>query len=382
MRRARRARRIAAAAAYGSGLGVAGMGAAGLVGYGVLKVEARIARRTVGKPFEGAPNDTDVYGTGHGPEIRLLVLGDSLAAGMGADSRFETIGGILAVGIAALAGRPVHLTNVTQIGAEASWLAGQVDSALAAVPEPHVAVVTVGGNDTTHMVDRADSVADLTAAVRRLRAAGAEVVVGTCPDLGTIEPVPQPLRSIMRHLSRDLAAAQTVACVEAGARTVSLGDLLAPDFLGSPDVMFSKDRFHPSAAGYARAAAALLPSVCAALRLWPGESERGPDRLRGEEAGPVALVADRAVREPGTEVSAAEAPPGGRRRHGRWAQVLRRRRPDGPPLPEDLGEDASEDRSEDSADRIDPRDERAHDAVRAPRGRAGVTADASCRIGS
>ena len=97
----------------------------------------------------------------------------------------------------------------------------------------------------------------------------------------------------------------------------------------------------PSRAG---AAAALLPSVCVALGLWPGESERGPDRLRGEEAGPVALVADRAVREPGTEVSAAQGPANGRRGHGRWAQVLRRRRPDGPPLPEDLaGDDLADD---------------------------------------
>ena len=31
-------------------------------------------------------------------------------------------------------------------------------------------------------------------AVRRLREAGAEVVVGTCPDLGAVQPVPQPLR--------------------------------------------------------------------------------------------------------------------------------------------------------------------------------------------
>lgn len=192
MSRARRARRIAAAAAYGGGLGVAGMGAAGLVGYRVLKAEARIARHRR-QSLRGRPERHRRLQPGHGPEIRLVILGDSLAAGMGADSRFETIGGILAVGVAALAGRPVHLTNVAQIGAEASWLAAQVDSALSAVPAPHVAVISIGGNDTTHMVDRAGSVADLTAAVRHLREADAQVVVGTCPDLGTIEPVPQPL---------------------------------------------------------------------------------------------------------------------------------------------------------------------------------------------
>ena len=47
MGRARRARKIAATAAYGGGIGAAGIGALGLIGYGVLKVEALLARRIV-----------------------------------------------------------------------------------------------------------------------------------------------------------------------------------------------------------------------------------------------------------------------------------------------------------------------------------------------
>ena len=78
----------------------------------------------------------------------------------------------------------------------------------------------------THRIDRSVAVRHLEMAVRRLREAGAEVVVGTCPDLGAIEPVPQPLRLLARRWSRDLAAAQTVAVVEAGGRAVSVGDLV------------------------------------------------------------------------------------------------------------------------------------------------------------
>src|SRR5690606_26796976 len=98
------------------------------------------------------------------------------------------------------------------------------------------------------------------------------VIVGTCPDLGTIEPVPQPLRLLARRWSRDLAAAQTVAVVEAGARTVSLADMLGTEFATKPTELFAADRFHPSPAGYARAAAALLPSVVDALGLWAGHA--------------------------------------------------------------------------------------------------------------
>ena len=114
--------------------------------------------------------------------------------------------------------------------------------------------IMVGANDVTRRIERSASVRALEQTVRRIRALGSEVVVGTCPDLGTIQPIQQPLRSLMERWSRDLAAAQAVAVVEAGGRTVSLGDLIGPEFDESPHEMFSKDRFHPSAAGYARAA--------------------------------------------------------------------------------------------------------------------------------
>ena len=39
------------------------------------------------------------------------------------------------------------------------------------------------------------------------------------------------------------------------------------DFEAAPAVLFGPDRFHPSARGYAKAAGALLPSVCAALAM-------------------------------------------------------------------------------------------------------------------
>ena len=41
MGRARRARRIAQTAAYGGGFGIAGIGVLGVVGYGLIKAEAR-----------------------------------------------------------------------------------------------------------------------------------------------------------------------------------------------------------------------------------------------------------------------------------------------------------------------------------------------------
>lgn len=328
-----RARTLLTGAVVGGGAGLAGLGTAGLVSYGLLKVEARMARRTIGKPFDASPDDSAIFGTGLGDPIELLVLGDSLAAGLGADNRFQTLGGAIATGVAALTGRPARLTNVAEVGAESSWLEGQVTRALDAVPHADVAIISIGGNDATHRVPTETSVGHLSRAVRRLRESGAEVVVATCPDLGTITPLPQPLKTFTKHWSRALAEAQTVAVVEAGGRTVSLGDLLRRDFIAEPEAMFSIDQFHPSPVGYARAASVILPTVCAALGLWAGEASRGPDRLRGERVGSLAQAAHQAVRTPGAEVSSADTT--GRR--GR-ALLLRRRRPDGPPEHDDADE--------------------------------------------
>jgi lysophospholipase L1-like esterase len=91
------------------------------------------------------------------------------------------------------------------------------------------------------------------------------VVVGTCPDLGALRPVPQPLRAIGSRASKLLATAQAKAATEAGAHAVSLAEVVGPMFVAHPEQMFSLDRFHPSPAGYEFTAAALLPSVLAAL---------------------------------------------------------------------------------------------------------------------
>ncbi len=186
---------------------------------------------------------------------------------------------------------------------------------------PDICVIMVGANDVTHRMPPTRSVRHLASAVRRLRTAGAEVVVGTCPDLGTIEPVWQPLRWMARRASRQLAAAQTIGVVEQGGRTVSLGDLLGPEFAENPRELFGPDSYHPSAEGYATAAMAVLPTVCAALGLWPADEER-PDAARREGFLPVARAAAEAASEAGTEVAAA-MPTGPR---GAWALLKRRRR--------------------------------------------------------
>ena len=324
MSRARVARRIAAGAAYGGG----GIGLVGAALVGLLLAEAQMARRQVlangSSPY--VPKADGLYGGGYGTPgeepLRLTLLGDSTAAGQGVHRAGQTPGALLASGLAAVAERSVELRNVAVPGAMSDDLDRQVALVLSGPgPAPDVCVIMIGANDVTNRMPPTRSVRHLAGAVRRLRTAGAEVVVGTCPDLGTIEPVQQPLRWLARRVSRQLAAAQTIGVVEQGGRTVSLGDLLGPEFAANPRELFGPDSYHPSADGYATAAMAVLPTVCAALGLWPAGEER-PDVSRREGFLPVARAAAEAASEAGTEVAAA-MPTGPR---GPWALLKRRRR--------------------------------------------------------
>ncbi|MGG8405550.1 SGNH/GDSL hydrolase family protein, partial [Streptomyces sp. 12297] len=238
------------------------------------------------------------------------------AAGLGVHRARQTPAALLSSGLAAVAERPVELRNVAQSGAMSDDLDRQVRLILDdAGFLPDISVIMIGANDVTRRMPPTQSVRLLAAAVRRLRGAGSEVVVGTCPDLGTIEPVYQPLRWVARRVSRQLAAAQTIGVIEQGGRTVSMGDLLGPEFAANPREMFGPDSYHPSAEGYATAAMAVLPTVCAALGLWP-EADR-LDTGRNEDMLPVAKAASAAAGQAGTEVTAARAP---------WALLKYRRR--------------------------------------------------------
>jgi len=232
----------------------------------VLTRQAAIARRRIGKPLgEVSLNADRVWKKAlEGVPIDLLLLGDSLAAGLGAERRKETLGGRIAKAVAKRMLRPVRLRTAAVVGSESTALAEQID----ALPEDYradVAVIVVGGNDVTHMVPPWSAAGELEKAILRLQECGTPVVVGTCPDLGTLQPVPQPLRALLSRMSRRLALEQTRIAWRTGAVPVDLRQALGPPFREQPDEMFSLDRFHPSAAGYRRTAEALLPAVELAL---------------------------------------------------------------------------------------------------------------------
>jgi len=256
-----RKRTVAGAVVVLAGIGITAAGG----GRELLRRQAAIARRRIGKPLGEEAIDADkLWKKTYGDPLRLLLVGDSIAAGLGAERRKDTLGARLARGLAKELHRAVDLRTAAVVGSESSALAAQLDG-LPSSYRPDVAVIVIGGNDVTHRVPVSESAQYLEAAIVRLRGLGAEVVVGTCPDLGALREVPQPLRTLGSRMSRQLAAAQKEAAVRAGAHAVALARVVGPFFITNPEEMFSLDRFHPSALGYKRTAKALLPSVLTAL---------------------------------------------------------------------------------------------------------------------
>ena len=334
MSRATRAQAMVRAAAYGSG-GLVGLGSAF---FALLLGEALLARRSIGAALE-APLDADgrylprrpdatlLSNAEQGAPLRLAVLGDSGAAGFGVARAEQTTGALLASGLAAGSMRPVELRSFAVVGARSSDLDTQVAAALAWRPD--AVAMLIGANDVTHAVTPGRSVALLSRAVRQLRAAGCVVVVGTCPDLGTVRPIQHPLRWVARQWSRSLAAAQIVAVVEADGRAVALADLLGAGFDAHPEIYFGEDRFHPSAEGYRAVAEVMVPSLLDALRRRPDEVSsarvtRTPGRPRGR--GAVLELTQAAARA--SDVAGAEISEGPRPRDGRGVRgaTLRLRR--------------------------------------------------------
>ena len=310
----RRRIRLAGRVAGGVTGTVVGAAALSLV---LLLRQAADARRIIPMAEAPPPRGDGLYGPKFpGKPLSMVILGDSSAAGYGVHRPRETPGALLATGVSRRLRRPVRLHRLAVVGSMSAGLPYQVDAALEYDPE--IAIILVGANDVTHVSARAAAVRHLADAVRRLRAVGCKVVVGTCPDIGAIQPIKPPLRWLARRWSRQLAAAQTVAVVEAGGYTVSLGDLLGPAFEADPVRMFSADRFHPSAEGYARAAAVMMPTLMAALGAEDRSPATGPDGVRT-----LPQAAHEAVRTAGTEVSAARVDGRERGPAGRWAQLRR-----------------------------------------------------------
>src|SRR5258708_2132840 len=260
---------LAAAGALAS-TGTAYLGARNL-----LVVQASRARTVIPKAWDVPPRGDGIYTPGGGSvprwqrgmpvDLHLMIFGDSTATGYGCMSAEEVPGVLIARGLADQTGKRIRLSTKAIVGATSKGVSGQVDAMFVAGPPPDAAVMMIGANDITALNGITPSARRLGKTVTSLRTRGAVVVVGPCPDLGVITAIPQPLRSLAHARGSRLARAQAGAVRAAGGVPVPLAQLLDADFRAKPELMFSADGFHPSAAAYALAAQHLLLALLDSL---------------------------------------------------------------------------------------------------------------------
>lgn len=235
--------------------------AAGLVG--VLGVELLAARlRRYARPMIG-PGIRATVGEDNPQTVRLVMLGDSLAAGVGVRSVEDSVGGHL-VALLAGDGHRIELSSVAVSGTRSLHLDTQVSRALLG-ESPDVAVILIGLNDVIGLVNPNEAARHLGDAVSRLVSTGVAVVVGTCPDLAASRALGPPLRQIVGWLGQRIAYAQEPAVTEAGGVAVELAARTGAVFRADPGTI-CVDGFHPSADGYRIWAHALYPAVHDAVR--------------------------------------------------------------------------------------------------------------------
>lgn len=245
--------RAAATTLFASAVG----GVALLAGEAIAAKSRRYAKPTMGLALRTS------MGPSAAPTLRMVLLGDSAAIGVGVEWLSETVGGqlarLLADGTPESGKRHVLLSSVGVAGSRSTDLATQVARALLG-DRPDVAVVLIGAHDATGLRGPEEAAQHLGNAVRRLRDAGVHVVVGTCPDLGAVRSIAQPLRQVTGWLGRRMARAQIAAVQEAGGVVVDLADETGAVFRADAGTL-CYDGFHPSADGYRVWAHALFPAV-------------------------------------------------------------------------------------------------------------------------
>jgi lysophospholipase L1-like esterase len=235
---------------------------------GMTAAEVVLALKREYLPTEPRLKVEGLFGSEGGVPLRLVVLGDSTAAGVGAGSAAGTYPEDLARRFGS-DGFRVHLTGLGISGARvADVLKEQIP--LVQKLQPDLVFVGIGANDVTHLTSLTSVRTGMQTIIRRLKATGAAVVVAGAPDMRAAAWL-EPLRSLAGWRGRQVTAAVAAAARSEHVTVVPLAEKTGPVFAREPDRYNSADRFHPSADGYEVWAGAIYPYLKKALPARPGK---------------------------------------------------------------------------------------------------------------
>jgi lysophospholipase L1-like esterase len=224
----------------------------------VLLVEVLMARSAPELP-DRTPLQHDGHVGGAGPALRMVWLGDSTAAGVGATSAETALPRRVARGL----GRPAEVTSLAVSGARVNDVVLHQAGRLPAL-DPDVVLVSIGANDVINLSSRAGFKATYELLTQAVPDDALLVILGV-PDMAAPPRLAQPLRALTGLRGRQLATVSREAATEAGAVFVDIAGETGPAIRSDPDRYLAVDRWHPSDDGYALWAAAVLEQLVPAL---------------------------------------------------------------------------------------------------------------------
>jgi lysophospholipase L1-like esterase len=210
-------------------------------------VEIQLARS--GGRLPDVPLALDGPGAGR----RMVWLGDSTAAGVGASSSPAALPSQVEDGLGA---PDAALAVLAVSGARAADVRADQVPKVAGL-RPDLVLISVGANDTVHLTGRGAFRHTYEELVRALPA-GVPVVLLGVPDMGAIPRFAQPLRAVTGWRGRHLDAEVRRVAADTGAVYADIAGPTGPAFRRDPGRYFAADDFHPSDAGYGLWADAVL----------------------------------------------------------------------------------------------------------------------------
>lgn len=193
-----------------------------------------------------------------GPPLRLLVLGESTAVGVGVERLQDALVGQLAAALAQRSGRPVTWrvcgeNGITAVQAQARLLPQALEQPV------DLALLVFGVNDSTHLTSLARWQAALAGMATALQAHGAQVAFSSVPPLQHFSALPWLLRRLLgwRAGLLDARLRQLAGRLGAGHHAIEL------EFAAA---YLARDGYHPSALGYRVWAEGLALSLLPAAR--------------------------------------------------------------------------------------------------------------------
>ena len=213
----------------------------------VALLQAAYLFRKIPRLPEAAGARSGVIGSGEKP-LRVLIFGESTAAGVGADTQMEALGGQVAVAFAAALDRPIAWRVVGKNGVTARRASAELTPQLENYACDLV-IIALGANDTFRLrpvtVWQRDIVTMLFGIRHKL--GPVPILFSGMPPVGQFPSLPMPLSQILGLRARLLNAglqhsiAQLDGVWHVDTETVLSAD---PSFYGT-------DQFHPGPKGYA-----------------------------------------------------------------------------------------------------------------------------------